>query len=163
MKWLLFLIYQSVSLLAVEYPFSEHKLEEITSCFKLHGVDNLKELEEFSALSYQFLAEDLLLLHDYPILFPDSPQTSGLQLTVGYADFLTSACCVTAGLLLLRYPPPVRNYGVSLITYGLGTAGYDYLKEFIQHLIDRGIIKNRDRKIMEDVIKGRIYGKYRTK
>ena len=115
--------------------------DEIIFCLKQYGIFD-GNCDHLSSQDQYFLAQDILSLYRRNEVY---------LAPIGYTDFIVGGTYVLAGLILIRYPPPIRTVGITLIMHGLAMVGDDYVKDFIQYLMDKGFIEDRDQRKLREM------------
>ncbi len=84
------------------------------------------------------LARQILCFHQFDIT--DYLENPAWYSAMEQRDWVKGISLILAGLILVRYPPPFRNWGIALIYAGISCIGNEYYDLIIDYLIDKGLI-----------------------
>ncbi len=98
---------------------------------------------DFSYSQLAIFANNILTLHEKEL--PDCILASS-------DEFIIGITLIAGGLLLIRYPPPIRTLGIYMIKAGIASIGWDYASDVIHYLRDKGIIDQQGQQNLEEVL-----------
>ncbi len=132
----------SVLFLFLSPPLLKGEMTPMLQILEERGIDHIAWIDGLSMEEKYELARDVLIICKHPRAHVEY---------ASYSDFLKGGALVAAGVILTQYPQPFRIIGISLITSGITLAGREYISDFTDYLVDKGYVKEKDLKKVQDV------------